>query len=91
MTQTESQFYPRVFAVVAVDLLGYVSFKVLKPFFEPLMWAGLLAFLLFPISERLLAAARIRRRVTRETAHVMSAPANYHSIRFVASRPPHCF
>jgi predicted PurR-regulated permease PerM len=55
MTQTESQFYPRVFAVVAVDLLGYVSFKVLKPFFEPLMWAGLLAFLLFPISERLLA------------------------------------
>jgi predicted PurR-regulated permease PerM len=58
MTQTVSQFYPRVFALVAVGVLGYVSFKVLAPFFEPLMWAGLLAFLLFPVNERLRRAVR---------------------------------
>jgi predicted PurR-regulated permease PerM len=58
MTQTERQFYPRVFALVAVGLLGYVSFKVLEPFLEPLMWAGLLAFLLFPVNGRLRRVVR---------------------------------
>ena len=49
----QRQFYSRVFALVAVALLGYVSFRVIQPFLDPLLWSGLLAFLLSPVNERL--------------------------------------
>ena len=61
MTHTESQFYTRVFGLVAVGLLGFVSFRVLQPFLDPLLWSGLLAFLLFPVNVRLRRAVRGRK------------------------------
>ncbi len=53
MGQEQNPFYTRVFGLVAVGLLGYFSFKVLQPFLDPLLWSGLLAFLLFPLNQRL--------------------------------------
>ncbi len=49
----QRQFYAQVFALVSFALLGYFSFRVIQPFLDPLLWSGLLAFLLFPLNERL--------------------------------------
>ncbi|MGE5358651.1 MAG: AI-2E family transporter, partial [Bacteroidales bacterium] len=47
MTDTNT-FSTRVFGLVSVGLLGVGLFLVLKPFLGPLLWATLLALLLFP-------------------------------------------
>jgi predicted PurR-regulated permease PerM len=52
MTDSNS-FSARVFSLVSVGLLGIGLFLVLRPFLAPLLWAGLLALLLFPAAERL--------------------------------------
>jgi predicted PurR-regulated permease PerM len=49
-----------VFALAAVALLGYLLFRILEPFFGPILWAGLLAFLLFPLNLRLRRAVHGR-------------------------------
>lgn len=61
MTHTQGQFYPRVFALIATALLGYAVFGILQPFLGPILWAALLAFLLFPVNQRLRRALRGRR------------------------------
>ena len=53
MTQAQSAFYPRVFATVTAAALGLAVFWMLRPFAVALLWAGLLAFLLFPLNRRL--------------------------------------
>ena len=53
MNRTESQFYPWVFALAAAGLLAYALFRVLQPFVGAILWGFLLAFLLFPVNERL--------------------------------------
>jgi predicted PurR-regulated permease PerM len=53
MAQPSSAFYPRVFASVTALALGIAVFWILQPFVGALLWAGLLAFLLFPLNQRL--------------------------------------
>ncbi len=50
---TQSSFYPRVFALVVAAVLGYALVLIFVPFIRPLVWAGFLAFLLYPINLRL--------------------------------------
>ena len=45
----ESRFYARVFGLVAGGLLALALLSILKPFFDSLLWAGLLAFLVAPL------------------------------------------
>jgi hypothetical protein len=47
MTDSTS-FSTRVFGLVSVGIIGVGLFLVLKPFLGPLLWAALLAMLLFP-------------------------------------------
>ena len=53
MPLTTPSFYARVFALVVTALLGYALWLIFQPFLMPLVWAGFLAFLLFPINQRL--------------------------------------
>ncbi len=43
-----ANFGARVFSLVALTLIGVGLFLVLRPFLGPILWAGLLALLLFP-------------------------------------------
>jgi predicted PurR-regulated permease PerM len=52
----DGRFYSKVFGLVAVALLGLAVLSILKPFFESILWAGLLAFLLAPITSWLTRA-----------------------------------
>ncbi len=56
-----SSFYPRVFATATAAVLGFAVLRILEPFVGPLLWAALLAFLLFPLNRRLTAVLRGRR------------------------------
>jgi predicted PurR-regulated permease PerM len=53
MNRAESDFYPRVFALATAALLGLALFRILQPFFDPILWSVLLAFLLFPLNRAL--------------------------------------
>jgi predicted PurR-regulated permease PerM len=53
MTQGEDRFYPRLFALVALGLLGFALFRIFQPFVAPILWSVLLAFLLDPVNQRL--------------------------------------
>ena len=53
MTDSDRQFYLRVFWVAAAALLAIGFFEVLRPFVESIVWAALLAFLLKPLNDRL--------------------------------------
>ena len=59
--QTESQFYPRVFALAVAGLLAIAIFRIVQPFIGAVLWGLLLAFLLFPVNERLRRALGGRR------------------------------
>ena len=52
------RFSSRVFALAAVALLGYLLYRVFEPFFGPILWATLIAFLLFPLNLRVRRAVR---------------------------------
>jgi predicted PurR-regulated permease PerM len=54
-------FYRRVFALATAALLGLAVFQILRPFVAPLLWAVLLAFLLFPLNRAARRALRGRR------------------------------
>src|SRR6266498_1039454 len=58
---SESRFSTRVFGVAAAALLIYLLPRILNPFFGPILWALLLAFLLFPVNRWLRAKMRGRR------------------------------
>jgi predicted PurR-regulated permease PerM len=58
---TNDRFAARVFNLVVVALLGYALLRIFRPFFGPILWALLLAFLLFPLNQRLRRALRGRR------------------------------
>jgi predicted PurR-regulated permease PerM len=61
MSSSSSSFYPRVFASVTALVLGYAVLLIMQPFVGPLLWAGLLAFLLFPANRQLRAAFKGRK------------------------------
>lgn len=46
-------FYPRLFGVAALGLIGWVLFRIFAPFVTPILWSMLLAFLLQPLHARL--------------------------------------
>ena len=48
------RFYPRLFAVAALGLLGWLLFEIFRPFIGPILWSLLLAFLLQPVYEMLI-------------------------------------
>lgn len=53
MASQERAFYSRVFSLVTLSLLGLAVFWMLRPFLAPVLWAGLLAMLLFPANQTL--------------------------------------
>ena len=55
-----SSFYPRLFALAVVTVLGYALVLIFAPFLGPIAWAAFLAFLLYPLNMRL------RRRFSRK-------------------------
>jgi len=61
MPQTSSTFYPRVFGLVTALVLGYAVLLILQPFFGPILWATLLAFMLLPINRKLRGVLRGRK------------------------------
>ncbi len=48
-----STFYRRCFQVATALILGYLLFQVMRPFLGMLGWAALLAFMFYPLHERL--------------------------------------
>ncbi len=60
MSQPPSTFYPRVFGLVTALVLGGAVLLIIKPFVGPILWAGLLALMLFPVNQKLRAAFRGR-------------------------------
>jgi len=44
-----SRFYRRCFVIGTILILGYVLMQLLNPFWAPLGWAAILAFLLYPL------------------------------------------
>ena len=61
MSQPPSTFYPRVFGLVTALVLGGAVLLIIRPFVGPILWAALLALMLFPINERLRSAFRGRK------------------------------
>jgi len=53
-SQAAGRFYPRLFAVAALALLGWLLFEIFRPFLSPIIWSILLAFLLQPLNEKLM-------------------------------------
>src|SRR5580765_2849522 len=49
----ESRFWTRVFAAAGAAVLLYLLARILRPFLGPILWASLLAFLLFPVNRAL--------------------------------------
>ncbi|MEO8348375.1 MAG: hypothetical protein ABI610_05640, partial [Acidobacteriota bacterium] len=64
---TDDRFYPRVFGLAVAALLGVALYSILRPFFGPIVWALLLAFLLHPVNSRL------RRRLNRKSGRGIAA------------------
>jgi predicted PurR-regulated permease PerM len=50
---TPSTFYPRIFALIVAAVLGYALILIFAPFIRPMVWAAFLAFLLYPLNQRL--------------------------------------
>lgn len=53
MHEADAKFYRRVFGIATAALLGFTAFKLLQPFIGIVLWAFLLAFLLFPANRLL--------------------------------------
>jgi predicted PurR-regulated permease PerM len=59
----ENRIAARVFNLAIVALLGYLLFRIFQPFVGPILWAFLIAFLLYPVNDRLRKAVRGRKGV----------------------------
>lgn len=53
MVDTESRFYSRAFALVAIGLLGLALFRIVTPLLPSFLWAALLAVVLGPLNARM--------------------------------------
>jgi predicted PurR-regulated permease PerM len=51
MPNQDRVFYSRVFTLVGLSLIGLALFWMLQPFLVPLLWAALLAVLIFPANQ----------------------------------------
>lgn len=61
MNRADGGFYPKVFALATASLLGYALVLMALPLAGSIVWALLLAFLLYPLNEVLSRALRGRR------------------------------
>ncbi len=48
-----SRYYARVFGLITFAVLAYLVIRILTPFAVPIMWGALLAFMLYPLHEKL--------------------------------------
>src|SRR5688572_9410929 len=55
-----SRVYTRCFLIGTILVLGYLLLQFLGPFWAPLGWAAILAFLLYPLHKRLTKRLRGR-------------------------------
>ena len=53
MNRTDRGFYPKVFALVTAGLLAYTLVRMALPFAGPILWALLIASLLYPLNDAL--------------------------------------
>jgi predicted PurR-regulated permease PerM len=56
-----STFYPRVFGLVTALVLGGAVLLIIRPFIGPILWAALLALMLFSVNQRLRSVFRGRK------------------------------
>src|SRR5881296_138492 len=87
MIQPGSEFYARVFGLVAAALLGLALFRILQPFVGPILWSVLLAFLLFPVNRALRRWLQGRRAaaatlLTLGVILVLIGPASFLAVAF---------
>jgi predicted PurR-regulated permease PerM len=61
MAPAPSTFYSRVFGLVTALVLGGAVLLIIRPFVGPILWAALLALMLFPINEKLRSVFRGRK------------------------------
>lgn len=61
MNHGDGGFYPKVFALATASLLGYALVRMALPLVGSIVWALLLAFLLYPLNEMLSRALGGRR------------------------------
>ncbi|HYK41894.1 MAG TPA: AI-2E family transporter [Thermoanaerobaculia bacterium] len=50
---TDNRFYLRAFSLAFAALLTYLLWLIFRPFLSPIVWAVLLAFILYPVNRRL--------------------------------------
>jgi predicted PurR-regulated permease PerM len=60
----QSQFYRRSFQVVAAAVLAYLLYQILVPLRTELGWAAVLAFILYPLHQRLTRRLKGRRALS---------------------------
>jgi predicted PurR-regulated permease PerM len=58
---TEHRFYLRAFSLAFAALLLYLLWLIFRPFLSPIVWAVLLAFVLYPLNRRLQRGLRNRK------------------------------
>src|SRR5215467_2378081 len=57
----QSQFYRRCFQIVAVAVIAYLLYQILEPLRTELGWAAVLAFILYPLNQKLTKRLKGRR------------------------------
>ena len=59
-----SDFYRRCFQLTTAAVLGYALYRILNPLFGILAWAAVLAFILYPVHERLVRRLKGRKSLS---------------------------
>jgi predicted PurR-regulated permease PerM len=60
----DSTFYRRCFQIITAAILGYALYKLLNPLFGMIGWAVVLAFVLYPLHEKLTRRVKGRRSLS---------------------------
>lgn len=50
---SDSQFYGRIFLLLILAIIGFLTFQIIAPFLAPIAWAAIFAFILYPLHKRL--------------------------------------
>src|SRR5262249_6779019 len=58
---SNDRFSSRVFNLVVLAVIGYLLFRIIEPFLDPIFWAVLLALIIFPLNSRLRRRLRGRK------------------------------
>ncbi len=81
------RYYSRAFGLATTAVLGYLLYLILSVFSSPIMWASLIAFMLYPLQRRLLLRWRkpmlAAGLVTALTFVVVAGPVTLFAFAFV--------